>query len=514
MSKFFNIAGPCIASEHYMIPAGRRCNQLASLVDQKQYFILHAPRQTGKTTLIRDFVRYLNEHTHYLAVYCSLERAQGIVSAAEGIPTIVDALNYAINYSPWLEYKDFARAGDARYTGAFQKGLADFCAALQKPLVIMFDEVDCLAEETLISFLRQLRQGYVEKDTIPFVHSLGLVGMRNIRDFKAEVRSGGTTLGSASPFNIVSKALSLRNFNEEELSDLYGQHTTETGQVFDQKVIEMSFKYTRGQPWLCNALAREMVMELLDGDYTRKITPDLVEQAVENIILRRDTHIDSLLERLKEERVRRVVEPIISGKKLDLEFDDDAQYVFDLGLLDFRKGDVAPANPIYGEVIMRTLSYHTQHHLPISMEGKYIKDGLVQMKPLLQDFQQFWRENSEIWMERYQYKEAAPHLILQAWLQRIVNGGGRITREYSAGRGRIDLVLTYGKHRYPVELKIRYSDKTREQGIVQLSGYLKSLGLTTGWLIIFDRDPNSDWDKKVTWEDIRLDNLQLHIVGC
>ncbi|HKL20654.1 MAG TPA: hypothetical protein VJ904_02545, partial [Tichowtungia sp.] len=83
-------------------------------------------------------------------------------------------------------------------------------------------------------------------------------------------------------------------------------------------------------------------------------------------------------------------------------------------------------------------------------------DGSIDMRRLLVEFQHFWRENSEIWQERFEYREAAPHLILMAFLQRVLNGGGRIDREYSSGRGRIDLCLHHGGRRYPVELKIRY----------------------------------------------------------
>ena len=498
-----------------MIPAEKRCEQLQALVDQELFFVIHAPRQTGKTTLIQDFVRYLNDETNYYGLYCSLERVQGIANASEGIPAILEAIKHAITFGA-VSNKNFKKPEDIDYTGMLQRALINYCSELDKPLIIMFDEVDCLSNSTLISFLRQLRQGYVEKGSIPFVHSLALVGMRNIRDYEAEIRSGDQTLGTASPFNIVSKALTIRNFNRNELEELYAQHTRDTGQVFPASVIDEVFCHTNGQPWLCNAVAREVIQELNEGDTSREITLDSVQQAIKNIVVRRDTHIDSLLARLKEERVRRVLEPIISGRKLDLAFDNDASYVFDLGLLEFRNGDVAPSNRIYGEVIMRTLSFDTQHHLPVSMQGKYVENEIVQMDWLLKDFQQFWRENSEIWMERYQYKEAAPHLILQAWLARIVNGpgGGRIDREYSAGRGRIDLLVTYGKHRYPLELKIRYTDNTREQGIEQLSGYMKTLGLDTGWLIIFDRSPELDWDQKITWDIVQNQGLTINIVGC
>jgi len=74
---------------------------------------------------------------------------------------------------------------------------------------------------------------------------------------------------------------------------------------------------------------------------------------------------------------------------------------------------------------------------------RYLKGKEFDMKYLLKDFQEFWRENSEIWSELYQYKEAAPHLILQAFLQRVINGGGKILREMAAGKRRLDLCVVY-----------------------------------------------------------------------
>ena len=514
MPRFFNVAGPCDPRNHYTIPTGKRFDELAALIEKGLCFSIHAPRQTGKTTLSLDFVRYLNEETGYAALYCTLEEVQGIADPKDGIPAIVNGLGLAIQRSPWLQYKEFAKPGQDYYASALMQCLGSYCEAIEQPLVVMFDEIDCLSGDTLVSFLRQMRSGYVQRSASRFVHAMALVGLRNIRDYEHQIRGDQATLGSASPFNIVTEALTLQNFDRNEVAELLGQHSAETGQVFNETTIDLIFEKTCGQPWLCNAVAREITFKILKGDTSRPITPDLVLQAIGNIIIRRDTHIDSLLSRLKEERVRRVLEPIISGQKHDLTFDDDASYVFDLGLLSFNKGDVAPANPIYGEVIMRTLNFDTQHLLPLSMEGKYINNGVVDMDGLLKDFQIFWRENSEIWQERYQYKEAAPHLILQAWLQRIVNGGGRLDREYSAGRGRIDLCLTYGAHRYPLELKIRYSEKTRSEGIQQLTGYMKTLAADKGWLIIFDRRSEVNWDQKITWETLGEDGKTVCVVGC
>ena len=203
-----------------------------------------------------------------------------------------------------------------------------------KPLIICFDEVDCLSNGTLISFLRQLRDGYVNRPEIPFVHSVVLVGMRNIRDYKNKIRDDEETLGTASPFNIVTETLTLRNFTREDIARLYAQHTELTGQIFPSEMVDAVYDATQGQPWLVNAIAREIVLKILKDDPSRPVLPAHVEQAVEAIIQQRAAHLDSLMKRLSEKRVQRIVEPVILGESgaYDL-YDDDYRYVLDLGLL-------------------------------------------------------------------------------------------------------------------------------------------------------------------------------------
>ena len=136
------------------------------------------------------------------------------------------------------------------------------------------------------------------------------------------------------------------------------------------------------------------------------------------------------------------------------------------------------------------------------------------MNGLLKGFQEFWRENSEIWVEKYQYKEAAPHLILQAFLQRIINGGGSIMREYSSGRERMDLCVIFDGKKYPIEIKLLYSSKTEKSGLSQLSGYLETLGETIGWLVIFDRNHEKSWDERIYWKTEVVNTKTIHLVGC
>ncbi|MCX6252917.1 MAG: AAA-like domain-containing protein [Bacteroidia bacterium] len=517
MKKYFNIAGPCNDKSHYMLPVLKRIKEIESLVEHGQYFVIHAPRQTGKTTLIKALVNFYNAEGNYYALYCSLESVQVFTEPKEGIPEILNNLEFSIRNSNLPMKVLFAENADTTEISTLIKSsLASYCLLLDKPLIIFFDEIDGLQNGTLITFLRQLRDGYVTRPEISFVHSVALVGMRNIRDYKSKIRDNQQTLGSTSPFNIITEALTIKNFSISEIETLYAQHTRATGQVFEKPVIDKIFEQTEGQPWLVNAIAREITQKILENDFAKAITIELVEQAIQNIIQRRDTHIDSLLDKLKEPRVRQVIEPVILGKANAISIsNDDTQYCLDLGLLKVFSGEIFPANKIYNEVIIRALSYDTQFQFIQEVKDNWIDNsGHIDMNGLLKGFQQFWRENSDIWIGKYDYKEAAPHLILQAFLQRIINGGGIILREYASGRERMDLCVVYDKKKYPVELKLMYSKSVIQKGLVQLSNYMTTLGEHTGWLIIFDRSDTKNWDEKIYWKVENFEGKLIYIVGC
>jgi len=136
------------------------------------------------------------------------------------------------------------------------------------------------------------------------------------------------------------------------------------------------------------------------------------------------------------------------------------------------------------------------------------------MDTLLYDFQTFWRENEAIWKKKCDYQEAAPHLILQAFLQRVVNGGGRIVREMAASTGRIDLCVEYRDQSYPIELKIRRDDSTYSEGLKQTAGYMDRLGGKEGWLVLFDQRKGLSWDDKLYVKKECLDDKTITVFGC
>jgi hypothetical protein len=530
--KKFNIFGPCDPMDHYMSPALPRLPNINEKINDKEYFVFHAPRQSGKTTTILAAANQINEEGSYYSLYCSLAQLRLISDEDKAMNKIVDKFDEVLRSS---KVKALKRAIDANFWAELdsRRGfksspllvfLRVLTAKLDKDLVVFFDEADCLSEQPLISFLAQLRDGYIERATVPFPRTIALIGTRNIKDYKTKARPDSESLGSASPFNIAG-TLTLANFTQEETMDLYAQHTAATGQVFLEEAIQRAWRWSEGQPWLVNALAREAVDETLKSDYGKSITADLIDQAADNIKKRRDTHIDSLLSRLREPRVKRVIEPMLAAMKLeDLPeidndaslggpFIDDYQYCLELGLIKGDDKSYKPANPIYSSFISRYLNDDIQRTLSNDLIGKWMDGDRVDMNGLLKAFQSFWSEKSEKYLKGVLYQEAAPHLLLTAYLQRVVNGGAQVIEEYALGLGYSDIAVKYAGKNYALELKIKDNQRSQAKSQEQLLGYMDRLLTKEGWLLIFDRQSKKSWGEKITWKTVKSKDRTIHLLG-
>lgn len=485
--RFFNTAGPCNPDDHYMLSPTARLPQVQRLIAQKGYFVLHAPRQTGKTTAMLALARELTASGRYVSVLVSVESGSAFNEDPDTAElAILDAWRQAASarLPAELHPPPWPVAPVGRRIGAALRAWAE---AAPRPLILFLDEIDSLQDRTLISVLRQLRDGYYDRPQA-FPWSLALIGLRDVRDYK--VASGGSErLNTASPFNIKAESFTLRSFTAPEVAELYRQHTADTGQVFTPEALHLAFELTQGQPWLVNALARQAVEVIVD-DPARPVTVAHINQAKETLIARQDTHLDSLAARLREPRVRRIIEPMLAGRTLGDVPADDIQFVLDLGLCRMDPaGGLVIANPVYREVLPRVLAGTPIASLPHIRPTWLRHDGSLDAVRLLDAFLAFWRQHGEPLLGSAPYHEIAPHLVLMAFLHRVANAGGTLEREYAIGRGRMDLCLRYGPDTLAMELKV-WRDGERDplaEGLAQLDHYLSGLGLDTGWLVIFDR---------------------------
>src|SRR6056297_3291418 len=567
MEKFFNTAGPIIREDNYCIDPLIRINkdEIMTLIAKKRYFILHAPRQTGKTSSLLALQDFINKEGQYKCLYVNVEPAQAARSKVEeGIKAIIVELGSCASLYLKEDYffehlNTFIAYGG--YT-AFKTALSRWCQQSEKPVILLIDEIDSLVGDTLISVLRQLRAGYAERPKA-FPQSVILCGVRDVRDYRIFSDKDQQIITGGSAFNIKAESLTVGDFSKEEIRMLYMEHTKETGQVFEEGIFVLAWDYTRGQPWLVNALAYEACFRNEVGkDRSKPITAQMFEAAKAELIIRRDTHIDQLADKLKEARVRRVIEPILAGREQYQEMsDEDIQYCEDLGLIK-RKGNLEVANGIYREVIPRVLSYVSQRNI-VQQPQWYVDDeGRLDMMKLIANFQQFFREHSESWLTRFKYEEAGPQLLLQDFLQRIINGGGLIDRElgqknmslgvlksktppvgiieidYGLGRKRTDLYirwpiikdrfaikdkaypfpLTYNPddlQRIVIELKLKHNyslETVMEEGLKQTSAYVNKTGAKEAYLIIFDQE-NPNWEEKVFTEKREYKGLEIMVFG-
>jgi hypothetical protein len=280
--RFFTTEGPIRPDDHYSLPPLQRWDlaEILTLIDQKKYFLLHAPRQTGKTSCLLALADYLNREGRYRAVYANLEPAQAYREQVDpGMAVVVEQISRGARD----QLGDAAAAALGQEVIAAATGgtrveefLTQWCERSAQPLVLLLDEVDALVGDTLISLLRQLRAGYPKRPT-QFPNTVLLCGVRDLRDYRIHASSEKAAITGGSAFNIKAKSLRLGDFNETEVRDLLQEHTAETGQAFAPDALERVWMLTMGQPWLVNALAYETCFRMPEGrDRRQPITRERI----------------------------------------------------------------------------------------------------------------------------------------------------------------------------------------------------------------------------------------------
>ena len=509
----FNTEGPVVPRKHYCIPPLDRMelDRILKLIREKRYFSLHAPRQTGKTSALLALQDLLNGGSagSYRCVYVNVEPGQAFrEDIREALRAVVGALAsraldvFGDRFVEDVGFDVYERFGPG---SGLMEVLRRWAQADPRPLVLLIDEIDALVGDSLIAVLRQLRAGYAHRPE-SFPQSVLLCGVRDMRDYQIHSGSTGQAVTGGSAFNVSAGSLRLGDFSRNEMEALVGQHTEETGQEFPPEALQRLWDQTCGQPWLVNALC-DRICGGIRQDRKQPITADDVLEAQEQLILERVVHLDQLADKLREERVRRIIEPILSGgSHAALQANEllrlrDLEYVRDLGLV-ARDDPPRIANPIYREIVPRELTAATQGDLPLQPARYVDPQRGLDLRKLLADFQDFFRQHSEHWLRRLDYPEAGPQLLLQAFLQRVVNGGGRVEREYALGRGRTDLLVTWPgaerPQRFVIECKILRGSLGTEIGkaVEQTAEYMDRCRADEGHVVIFDREKKL-WKDKV-----------------
>ena len=533
--KKFNTAGPSVAGRHFMIDPLHRIDieSIEGLIEDQRYFVLHAPRQTGKTTCLLALMHHLNAQATYRALYVNIEAAQAARgNVAEGMAATVRALASAASVHWGDEAASQVATQMLQTTGPtdWVRGvLEQWARNSPRPIVLLLDEVDALVGDTLISLLRQIRAGYAQRPGA-FPQTIILCGVRDVRDYRIHTAHHEIITGG-SAFNIKAESLRLGNLSREETVALWQQHTSDSDQIFDEAIWPELWADTEGQPWLVNALGHECTWkDKAARDRSTPITLERYKAARERLIYSRTTHLDALSDKLREPRVNRIVADVLASEDSQGQSSqypsDDQEYVADLGLIATRP-QVRIANRIYREVIPRELTWVSQTRITHEQAWYLTPRRTLDIPKLLAAFQQFFREHSDAWIEGFSFKEAGPQLLMQAFLQRIVNGGGRINREYGLGRKRTDLFIEWPVdeakgyfgpvQRVVLELKLWKKgslEAVLKDGLPQTVDYARQCGADEAHLIVFDRRPDSPWDERIWQREVTEQGQTLGVWGA
>jgi hypothetical protein len=286
--------------------------------------------------------------------------------------------------------------------------------------------------------------------------------------------------------------------------------------------MDYVWEQSQGQPWIVCSLFMRATMRVLSAESAETVSIEHIRAARAQMIEGRETHFDALGERLRDPRVKRVIQAVLTGEADQplSPYDPDVVLTTDLGLITFDKNiGFVIANPLYEEMFLRFLSIRYHNAAPSPSTWRWQKpDGALDMDALLREFQDFWQTNSDVWKKNAEYVEAFPHLMLLAFLQRVTNGSGHIEREYAAGSGRMDIAVEYNGKWNILEIKLRRHSQTFEwvkgKGLTQIRKYRDNFPKTEGaYLVIFDRRTEAQslpWDEKLKWEQ----EDDVTVVGC
>ncbi|MBW7877653.1 MAG: ATP-binding protein, partial [Candidatus Cloacimonetes bacterium] len=386
MKKFFNTAGPNVPRLHYTVWREDGAKPILELIEQEKYFTHHAPRQSGKTTLLQELCKKLNQEGKYLGIHITVEDAQAAknnVLAANW--AILDALQFALSSSLMDQSKeDFipSRTFAEDFHG-IRSCLQAWSQSSKKPIVLVIDEIDSMAGESLIALLRQLRAGYALRPKA-FPQSIILNGVRDLKDYRIYSKEEDTWLTGGSCFNIKAESVRLGNFTLENVRELFSQHEAEHNQKLAPGLVETIYELTQGQPWLCNALGEQMCHKLFPEVLV--LDENHLHEAKEALILSRATHIDQLYYRLEDPRIRQIVIPMLKGDESFHFPAEDIEYARDLGLLHPDSKTLRIANPLYKEILPREMTYTIQQSFTEEPEWYKNPNGTLNYKKLMDKF--------------------------------------------------------------------------------------------------------------------------------
>jgi AAA+ ATPase superfamily predicted ATPase len=491
--RYFNTYGPVNETEHYVVSRRDLIATLIAQIERGTYFTIYAPRQMGKTTLLRRLAAVLDDKPDYLPLTFSFEAFESA--------SVTGFLSAFSKYLVQHLIATLQKEGNIQANTIQEQlinhlptnilALRDFFILLtellpNRRLVLIIDEFDGTPQAAISGLLQTWREVYLTHQPPRTLHSVILIGIQNIATLN---------LGRSSPFNI-ARELQLSSFTLAQVQDLCDQYQEETGHSFEKGVIEEIYRLTGGHPFLVNRLAAILTEEIATKR-TEPISHTHLHLSLKKLVRERNYNYESLTRHASEHREQ--VLRLLFGAHF--KFTLNTPWVNTLNMhgviIMNARGFCEIANPIYEHIItdyFQPLESDLQAAILINSYDlrQHIVGDELQMDELLSRFRQFVeRRGREAFKVTPMPQEATGQYLLMAYLDLLVRQiGGDLFTEINSGEGRMDLIVIYRGHRYVIETKIWYGPAKFDKGVEQLEDYLESEGATVGYLVVFHARPN------------------------
>jgi hypothetical protein len=504
MEKEFNVTGTCRPAKHYMADVSKKLKGTLSLVEKGKYFIINRPRQYGKTTTLFTIADVLRKTGNYIVFNTSFEGIGDAIFNNEEIfaKGFVNVLATYAKYqipelATWL--KEAVQTTNSMDT--LSDVITELVSQTDKKVVLLIDEVDKSSNNQLfVSFLAMLRNKYLLQEDVKTFHSIVLAGLHDVKTLKLKLRPNDEQKYN-SPWNIAADFNIDMNLQPDEIKPMLDDYVAETGVTMDTKwVSERLFYYTSGYPFLVSKLCKTIAEDIVPEKTEKTWTFEDIETSVRLLMKENNTNFDSLIKSLENDKdlydfVYRI---IMDGDTILFNPDEPLIHQGLIHGIFKNNGQITIHNRVYEE---RLYNYMTAKTM-VAMKSDYnyanhftLENGGLDMPTALSRFQQFMKE--EFNEKDKTFLERQGRLVFLSFLTPILNGKGQSFKEVQTSEEkRLDIVATYGTHKYIIELKRWYGEESHKKGIAQLTDYLDIHGANVGYLVIFEYNKVKSWRKE------------------
>ena len=523
MAKAFHTAVTCDPKRHYMVDTTNKMKVFERLINNGNYFTINRARQFGKSTSLKWIYNHLNGE--YLVVSLSFEDTEEsdwespstfyhffcryMVNAFQSDALTIDETKAKF----WKNAQKFEKPGIKDLSDR----ITDFCKSVLKKVVVLIDEVDkSLNNQLFLNFLSMLRKKYIDRDKQgdnSTFWSVVLAGVYDIKSMKVKIRPEEEHKYN-SPWNFAADYKLDMTFNPQEISTMLVDYENENHIGFDIKEIsEEIYKYTSGYPVLVSGICKE-IDENLDRDWTK----DGVQQAAKNIIAKKTNLSESMTNNLELYPKLKTFIKAVLMENYSIPFDVNNPTMKFANMFSIikanKEGRVEIHNLIFQQILINYFISESNLNMIVpdsGMKPYLTKSGDLNMPLIINRFKDLMSKKTD----KTEFLEREGRFMFICFLKPIINGTGFYYSEPENDDGsRMDLVITYNRKEYVIELKIWHGTEYELSGRDQLSEYLETRNLAEGYLVTFSFLKGKTAQEKPEWIEHNGKQIYEAVIDC